>query len=618
MRAPDVGQRDGLLAGQVLAGLRLGVGEQLLQGAAVHDLAAVLAGAGADVDDPVGDLDGVLVVLHDDERVAHVAQPDQSLDQPVVVALVQTDRRLVENVQDADESGADLGGQADALGLAAGERAGRPVQGEVVQTDVDQEPQSFVDLLQHPLGDLLVAGAELQLAQEVRAVADGHPGDLGDRLPHDGDREDDRLEAGALTGGTGHLAHVALEALAAGVALGLAVPALDEGDRAFEGRGVHALASVPVAVTDLDLGLVALEQCLLGTLRQTCEGDVRTESQRVREGADQAAEVVLGVAVRPGVDGALVEGLVLVRDDQLGVDLHAGADAGALGAGSEGRVEGEGAGLQLLEGEVVVRAVQVLRVHALALRVVLGEVHEVEHDHAAGQAERGLHGVGEAALGGVLHREAVDDHLDGVLLLLLQGGRAGELDRLAVHARAGVALGLEVGEEVDELALSLAHQRRQHLEAAALRQLQHLVDDGLRRLARDRAAALGTVRLADAREEQAQVVVDLGDGADRGAGVARGRLLVDGDRGREALDEVDVRLVHLAEELAGVRGEGLHIAPLALGEDGVEGQGGLARPGQAREDDERVARQVERDVLQVVLARATDDETVGHAGPHLS
>ena len=56
-----------------------------------HDLAAVLAGAGADVDDPVGGADGVLVVLDDDQGVAEVAQPDQRLDEPVVVALVQPD-----------------------------------------------------------------------------------------------------------------------------------------------------------------------------------------------------------------------------------------------------------------------------------------------------------------------------------------------------------------------------------------------------------------------------------------------------------------------------------------------------------------------------------------------
>jgi hypothetical protein len=96
------------------------VGEQLLDGAAVHDLAAVLAGARADVDDPVGGADGVLVVLDDDQRVAQVAQPDQRLDQPVVVALVQPDRRLVEHVEHADQAGADLGGQPDALRLAAG------------------------------------------------------------------------------------------------------------------------------------------------------------------------------------------------------------------------------------------------------------------------------------------------------------------------------------------------------------------------------------------------------------------------------------------------------------------------------------------------------------------
>ena len=103
------------------------------------DLAAVLAGARADVDDPVGGPDGVLVVLDDDQGVAEVAQPDQRLDQPVVVALVQADRRLVEDVEHADQAGADLGGQPDALRLAAGQRARRPVEGEVVEADVEQE-----------------------------------------------------------------------------------------------------------------------------------------------------------------------------------------------------------------------------------------------------------------------------------------------------------------------------------------------------------------------------------------------------------------------------------------------------------------------------------------------
>jgi hypothetical protein len=47
---------------------------------------------------------------------------------------------------------------------------------------------------------------------------------------------------------------------------------------------------------------------------------------------------------------------------------------------------------------------------------------------------------------------------------------------------------------------------------------------------------------------------------------------------RQPLDEVDVGLVHLAEELAGVRRQRLDVPPLALGEDRVERQGRLARP----------------------------------------
>ena len=45
---------------------------EVLDRAAVDHLAAVLAGAGADVDDPVGGADGVLVVLHDDQGVAEL------------------------------------------------------------------------------------------------------------------------------------------------------------------------------------------------------------------------------------------------------------------------------------------------------------------------------------------------------------------------------------------------------------------------------------------------------------------------------------------------------------------------------------------------------------------
>src|SRR5439155_5075166 len=118
----------------------------------------------------------------------------------------------------------------------------------------------------------------------------------------------------------------------------------------------------------------------------------------------------------------------------------------------------------------------------------------------------------------------------------------------------------------------------------------------------------------DAGEQEPEVVVDLGDGPHRGPRVLGRRLLVDGDGRRQALDEVDVGLLHQPEELAGVRRQALDVPPLALGVDRVEGERRFSRPGETGEDDEMVARQLQADVLQVVLARTPDPDRLG---PHV-
>ena len=236
--------------------------------------------------------------------------------------------------------------------------------------------------------------------------------------------------------------------------------------------------------------------------------------------------------------------------------------------------------------------------------------HGLDLDHPVGQRHRGLDRVGQALAQVAAHDQAVDDDRDVVLVLLVEHDLVLEHPQLAVDLRAREALGAQLLEDLAVLALAPAHERRQDHEARALLELHDLVDDLLGRLPGDRLAADVAVRVADARPQQAQVVVDLGDGADRRPRVARRRLLVDRDRRRQALDRVDVGLVHLAEELPRVGAQRLDVAPLALGVDRVERERGLARPRQPRDDHERVARERERDVLEVVLAGAGDDDRV--------
>ena len=66
-----------------------------------HDLAAAVAAFGAEVDDPVGGLDDLEIVLDHDHGVALVDQLVQHLQQLRDVVEVQAGRRLVEDVERA-------------------------------------------------------------------------------------------------------------------------------------------------------------------------------------------------------------------------------------------------------------------------------------------------------------------------------------------------------------------------------------------------------------------------------------------------------------------------------------------------------------------------------------
>ena len=253
------------------------------------------------------------------------------------------------------------------------------------------------------------------------------------------------------------------------------------------------------------------------------------------------------------------------------------------------------------EGE---RVLEQLAGHALGV-VPVGQ--EVDADLVRGELGGLLDGLGDAARRVLVDDDAVDDDLDGVLELLLELDVLLEVADLAVHADAGEALLLEVGEELGVLALASEHHGRENERPSPLAGGEDLVGDLVRGLALDHATALGAVRDADAGEEEAEVVIDLGDGAHGRAGVARGRLLVDGDRRREPVDRVEVGLVHLAEELPRVAREALDVATLALGVDRVEGEARLARARQPRDHDELVAGDVYVHVGEVVLAGAADD-----------
>src|SRR6202011_4573458 len=82
-------------------------------------------------------------------------------DEALVVALVEADGGFVEDVEDAAEARADLGGEANALAFTAGQGGGGAVEREVAQAYGVEEFEALDDLALEAVGDDAVAAGEV-------------------------------------------------------------------------------------------------------------------------------------------------------------------------------------------------------------------------------------------------------------------------------------------------------------------------------------------------------------------------------------------------------------------------------------------------------------------------
>ena len=205
-------------------------------------------------------------------------------------------------------------------------------------------------------------------------------------------------------------------------------------------------------------------------------------------------------------------------------------------------------------------------------------------------------------------------------VFLVERGRFFQIVELPVHLDALKPLLAPFQEFLAVFALAVADHGGEQIAAHPLLHRHDGIDHVLHLLRLDRLAGGGGIGRADAGEEKAEVVVDLRHRADGGARVLRRRLLLDGNRGAEAGDVVHVRLAHHVKELPRIGRQAFDIAPLPFRIDRVEGEAGLARPGQPGDDRQLVARNIHVDRLEVMFARTAhlDELLLGHERPRRS
>ena len=384
--------------------------------ALVHEAAALPARAFAEVQDPVRGADRLLVVLDHDHGVAEVADAGEGREQPLVVALVQADRGLVEDVEDALHAAADLAGQADAVGLAARERRGGAVQGQVADAHRVQEAQARQDLRQQALGHRLLAlGSNARAAKAADALpsrgagrtrrwsgrpgarpgsrgAGARPGSPGRRLRRDragGPRRPRRRPVGAAASSVG-----------------------DASRRRKRSACRRRSESTPGNVA------VALEQ----GLRAPCGAARRTGASSEKPwrwaSSSSASRTRRGPWRCQGWMAPSTSDLVSSGITRGGVHVPARAQALAGRAGAVGAVEREGA-----RGSARAGRRRSARRPGAGCRAAPPRLDRDQH-HVAGQVQRLLQGEQQPLLRPRPQGQAVDEDLDAVVAARIEGDRA--------------------------------------------------------------------------------------------------------------------------------------------------------------------------------------------------
>ena len=541
---------------------------ELLRRAEEHDLAAALARTGSHVEDAIGGVHDLRVVLDYDERIAGVAQALHDVDHAAHVARVQADRRLVEHEEGIHQRGAERGGQVDALDFTARERARLPIERQVAETDFAEIAQARAHFGEQQIRGFVKRRGQREALEERLHVRHRQEHQLVDVAAVELPEQRIGLQPRAAARLALRVRPVFREQHADVHLVRLGLQPLEEAAHAIPGAGPGFAPAFP-------LGLAFQHPGFLGSSEIT-----ERHIERNLPFLGVLLEIVLALLearALPRTHRAFAQRLRFVGHHQAEVDADHAAEAAAGLARAERRIERERRRRRFAVVDIAVGAMQIRRE---AQRLRNGDCHHfrvgfrIDVHSALTDTHRRLERIHDARLLGARDAHAVLDDLDAPL-------------RLAVEL--GVALRLQ---ELEHLGFAeiLRHRHREGDEEALVGPLRQRPVDRLRRVAHHRPAAAAAVELRRACEKELQVVVQLRHRADRRARGAHRVRLVDGDCRRNAFDCVDLRLVHAVEELPRVRAEGLDVAPLAFGIQRVEDERRLPGARNARDDDELAGR----------------------------
>ena len=132
---------------------------------------------------------GILIMFHHNQGIAHITQLFQGRQQLVIVPLMQSDGRLIQNIQHAHQRRTNLCCQTDALALTAGKCGGSPGQCQIAQSHILQKAKSGPNLFQNAVRNQHLLMRQLQLVKKCQLTIYRHFTEFHDVQPAYRDRQ---------------------------------------------------------------------------------------------------------------------------------------------------------------------------------------------------------------------------------------------------------------------------------------------------------------------------------------------------------------------------------------------------------------------------------------------
>ena len=151
---------------QALPGHRVRMARNSGKVPAAINSSTVHACARTEVDDVICVSNGLLVVLHHEDRVSSGLSFSRAASSCSLSRAMQANGRLIQHIQHSAQVGPELCREPDALAFPPGKSRHAPPQLQVAQTDLEQEIQSLADFRQNVARDGRGPAGDLRLPEQ--------------------------------------------------------------------------------------------------------------------------------------------------------------------------------------------------------------------------------------------------------------------------------------------------------------------------------------------------------------------------------------------------------------------------------------------------------------------